>query len=597
MSQKNRSNLYEEFKNGDIPNESDFADTIDSALNLVDDGLVSYKVDTPSGVLKRFGMGGETAPDCPLGIKGETGQDDQMICFTSSDESQKWNINLNPTGENITGFSIDDQTSGVSNSRFFIDQASEGNIGVGTVEPVQKLHVQGAKDGANVSIMVENLESGADGGWLMSAIDDNVVPERMRTFAIQEKIDSELTERMTFLSTGGNPANPMHNVGINEVLPYATLHVSRPASDPLQKINLAENTGILVLGPIDNQNLGLDSNQVQARTGIYEEDMLSFTATELRLQPLGGGLLINGALGFKQRVNISTEGNIGIGKTATEKVEINGALTVGDTDTSIPPDGTIRFGGPSDDLEVWKDGDWTSLTTHTVTDGIWTDSGDGVVYYDGIEPSHNPKVGIGVTVPNAALHVREENSVTSGNSGALLVNNFGHTESTDSALTRVGLGVTCTGVWSSNANALNFGIYVSNVIGQTNPHSNIAAAFNGNTVIGGITGNSLIGDNGKNVLAIQNGVVPNTTPGITPTTGIQIYSSNVTFLDGVDKSVFNVMTGDSEVIQLYRQPNMAEASLTVPNSGDANTDALIENMRLRINQLEDILKALGILAP
>ena len=103
MSQKNRLDLYEEFKNGDIPDQEDFADTIDSALNLVDDGLVSYKVVTPTfGTLKRFGIGGETAPECPLGIKGEKGQEDEMICFKSADESQKWNINLNPTGKIAT---------------------------------------------------------------------------------------------------------------------------------------------------------------------------------------------------------------------------------------------------------------------------------------------------------------------------------------------------------------------------------------------------------------------------------------------------------------------------------------------------------------
>jgi len=44
MSQKTRAELKEEFKNGDIPDQNDFADTIDSALNLVDDGLSSYRV-------------------------------------------------------------------------------------------------------------------------------------------------------------------------------------------------------------------------------------------------------------------------------------------------------------------------------------------------------------------------------------------------------------------------------------------------------------------------------------------------------------------------------------------------------------------------
>src|ERR1044072_4169198 len=145
MSQKNRSDLYEEFKNGDIPNENYVADTIDSALNLVDDGLTSYKVSTAAGLLKRFGIG-DTAPNSPLGIKGEPGQDNQMISFTSNDASQKGNINLNRTAANVTRFSMDDTTSGIGHSRLVIDQVSQGTVGIGTVTPEQKLHVQGAND-------------------------------------------------------------------------------------------------------------------------------------------------------------------------------------------------------------------------------------------------------------------------------------------------------------------------------------------------------------------------------------------------------------------------------------------------------------------
>ncbi len=615
MSQKNRLDLYEEFKNGDIPDQEDFADTIDSALNLVDDGLVSYKVVTPTfGTLKRFGIGGETAPECPLGIKGEKGQEDEMICFKSADESQKWNINLNPTGKIATGFSIDDASKGISNSRLFIDQVSEGNVGIGTVEPEQKLHVQGAHDGGNISIMIENLESGEDGGWLMSAIEDNVIPERRNVFAIQEKFGTELLERMTFLTDSGStstaraaiapgpaplPVNPIRNVGINEILPYAPLHVSQPNSDPRSRVNMAENTGILMLGPVEGPNLVLDSNQIQARTGEYLSDgvTLRFTPSELQIQPFGGNVIVNGTLPATEQVEISSDGKIGIGKTATEKVDINGAVTIGDTDTAVPSDGTVRFGGPDADLEVWKDAQWNSLTTHTVTDGLWVNGGGGVIYYDGTAAG-NPKVGIGLTAPNAALHVREENPSATGNSGAMIVNNLSGTSSLDPSMTRVGLGVTCSGLWSSASAALNIGIYVSNVVGQTAPESNIAAAFNGNTVIGGVTGNSLIGAGGTNVLAIQTGTEPTSIPGITPNSGIQIYSTDLGGGVGViPTSIFNVMTGDGEVIKLYRQENMTAADVNVPNTGNAVSDALIENMRTRINELEAMLKLLGLLAP
>lgn len=596
MAKKNRSSLYEEFKNGDIPNQDDFADTIDSALNLVDDGLISYKLLTPAGEVKRIGIG-DTAPTGPLGIKGETGQDDQMISFTSADESQKWNINLNPTGNDVDGFSIDDATSGISNSRVFIQQ-STGNVGVNTVLPAQKLHVSGANDGGNVSMMVENLEAGQGTGWLMSAINDNVIPERANTFAIQEKKGNGYTERVTVLSTHGLSANPIHNVGVNEVQPYATLHVTKPASDPTEPVAMAENTGILCLGQIDDNNLAMDSSHIQARFGEYvgTGSTLSFTPNELSLQPYGGGIKINGSsVTPSNHVSIDTTGRMGIGKLAKEKMEIEGAVVVGDTTTASPSNGTIRWNSTAGDLQVWQDAKWNSLTKHVNTDDIWVDAGGGVVYYN--PEGEDAKVGIGISQPSAMLHVKETGTEAVANAGAVAVINQASTPSADGALTRIGVGINCSGVWSPNPAALNIGLYVTQVTGQTLTSSNIGALINGNTVIGNITGNTLIGENGTNVLAIQNGAAPTTPPGSTQTTGIQIYSDEVTGIGGNPISAFNVMTGDGAIIQLYRQPAMTAANVNAPATGNAVTDALIDNMRTRINQLESILKALGLLNP
>jgi hypothetical protein len=593
MAKKNRNDLYEEFKNGDIPNQEDFADTIDSALNLVDDGLISYKVMTPEGELKRIGIG-DTAPSGPLGIKGETGQDDQMISFTSADESQKWNINLNPTGQDVDGFSVDDATTGISNSRLFIKQ-STGNVGVNTVAPSQKLHVAGANDGGNVSMMVENLEAGSGRGWLMSHMDDNVVTERVNTFAIQEKKGNDLIERITVLSTQGMSLNPIQNVGVNEVLPYATLHVTKPVSDPSEPLNLAENTGILCLGQIDDNNLVMDSRQIQARAGEYIGSTLSFTTSELALQPLGGGLTVNAQSSVPgSMVYVDNTGRVGVGKEATEKMEIAGAVVVGDTDTASPANGTIRWSELAEDLQVWQNLKWHSLTQHENTDGIWTDGGDGVIYYNPEQPA---KVGIGTEQPTAMLHVKETNGEAATSTGAVAVINQAETSDPDAGLTRIGLGINCSGPWSPNPAALNVGLYVTTVTGQTLSSSNIGALINGNTVVGNITGNPLIGENGTNVLAIQNGTAPTSAAGITETAGIQIYSSTVTGSTGNPTSAFNVMTGDGAIIQLYRQHDMTPSDVNMPSTGNGVTDALISNMRTRINELEAILKALGLLNP
>ena len=52
-AEQNRTYLKDRFQNGDIPNEQDFADTIDSALNFIDDGfhLIGTGVGSDGGAM------------------------------------------------------------------------------------------------------------------------------------------------------------------------------------------------------------------------------------------------------------------------------------------------------------------------------------------------------------------------------------------------------------------------------------------------------------------------------------------------------------------------------------------------------------------
>ena len=119
--------------------------------------------------------------------------------------------------------------------------------------------------------------------------------------------------------------------------------------------------------------------------------------------------------------------------------------------------------------------------------------------------------------------------------------------------------------------------------------------LNGSTVIGNLTGESLVGTGGVNVLAIQNGAEPATQAGSTLLTngGIQIYS--VSGADGT--SVFHLMNGDGTVIKLYRAAALTPAdnsSVSSTTYGTTEADVII-NLRNRINELESKLQALGLL--
>jgi hypothetical protein len=195
------------------------------------------------------------------------------------------------------------------------------------------------------------------------------------------------------------------------------------------------------------------------------------------------------------------------------------------------------------------------------------------------------------------LTVFDNENIVSSGSTAVSIHSEATTGSSSFADTRVGLNIETSSQWSTNADARNVGVFVSNVSGQASKEANIAAALNGNVVIGDLTSSKVIGSNGTNVLAIQTGSIPTTTAGTTATAGIQIYSDDLSSGVGSAASVFHLMNGDGTVIKLFR----ADALTTPDNSTLSTTTygategAVINNLRSRINDLEARLQALGLL--
>ena len=754
---------------GDVARGAQFSYLLDSYIHQTDDGVYIYKGLAPGPLFKRFGIG-ITTPEAPLGIKGEPVGNYDLMSLSSSDESQKWNINLNPTSSVAPGLSIveDRFLLGLREYRFFIQKSTgyigigtinpserleirdsisngfvgikihnaaattnlgwsighihdaldtrkdgalaldgiridltgprrtvtilpsgnvgiseelpdvklhvsrplsepeaaidliegtgivvigpitdnivfdyrgiqarhgeyistgleltaselnlqrlggnilihgsstleekkiiirdDGKIGIGTITPLEKLHIQGANDGGDVSLQIENSSSGHN-GWLLSSLDDNVVSKRAGAFGIIEKAGSTNIERITVLPKATIAGITHYNVGINEQLPYATLHVTRPVADPNIELGLAENTGILLLGPIDDKNLALDNHQIQARTGSYPGggSSLSFVASSLGLQPRGGDILVHGLSTIDKQVVITNDGLVGLGKTPAEKLDINGAISIGDSPSLFAADGTIRWNGS--DFEGRKGGVWKSLTA---VESVWSEGvSAGAIYYEPV--AGEPKVGIGTTTPSAQLEVSgkfivgNDRPEVAGASVSGLITNQSSTSSTSSSYSRIGLEIKTQQEWSSNAAAKNIGIYVSEVSGQAAAESNIGALINGSVVIGDVSSSKIVGTNGSNVLAIQNGTPPTSPPSsLTANGGIQIYSDDLT---GV--SILHIMNGNGEVIKFYRESALTAASTaTVAGGYDLNEQGVINNLRIRLNELESKLQNIGLL--
>ena len=123
ITTKNTSELKGYFQTGAIPTEEHYAFLIDAGLNQAD-----------MGVARTTGE--------PLSIQAEgipTGPQAVLQFFTHfSDAAPKWGLNMNPSG-GTAGLNIHDVTG---SSRFFIKE-SDGNIGLGTMNPTAELEVSG----------------------------------------------------------------------------------------------------------------------------------------------------------------------------------------------------------------------------------------------------------------------------------------------------------------------------------------------------------------------------------------------------------------------------------------------------------------------
>ena len=118
MAQKNRSELRDLFKTGDKPSQQDFADFIESTLNIKDDGIERLS---------------ET--DTTLKITAQ-GDDEKLLDFYAG-QAKTWSINQKSGDKVGLNISTSDESS-----KLFIDSGS-GNVGIGTTTPGAKLEVNG----------------------------------------------------------------------------------------------------------------------------------------------------------------------------------------------------------------------------------------------------------------------------------------------------------------------------------------------------------------------------------------------------------------------------------------------------------------------
>ncbi|MFL5764159.1 MAG: hypothetical protein ACJ77K_09475 [Bacteroidia bacterium] len=571
-----RSILETFFLTGHVTTQDEYWDVLASYIHMSDDNLTIYQ--KPGDDNKRLGIG-TLQPEAPLAITA-TGDDEDLIAFNHKDETEAtWFFDLNPAASGHLGFNIDQVVGSGKESRLFI-QESDGNVGLGTTAPSQKLHIQESTGTGVTGFYLLNTATAANDGFIIGH-EQSAITEEDGALSIYESTVSEDTKRVTIRAGG--------RVGINELIPDTHLHIGADVSIAQTDVDVYSGTGIVTIGPI-TQNIVADYRTIQARSGSYDiNGVLSLEAAELNLQRVGGSILIHGDMDIddSQKIMITDEGRIGLGTlNPLESIHTEGAIILGDSNGA--EEGTIRFTGL--DFEGFKDGDWYSLTGSAPPPPFtpWVHGPANSIYY---LAASNSRVGIGTNSPDYTLDIDDGESGATDNIAATIYN---HAQSSDPTVSgvRVNTKMYSNGVWPTGGT--DIGLYVSEVSGTSENQSNIAAVLNGNVAIGDLSSSEFLGVGANRVLSIQNGTAPAPPAAGSSAISVQLYSQN---LLGTSVPTLHIMRADGSIVKLYQETGLTESDeSTITEVYDATTQAVIERLRLRIDQLETRLGRQGLLA-
>jgi hypothetical protein len=316
INKTDRVTLKRYFTKNAVPTEGNFVELIDSLVNQKDDGIVKVK-------------------DEPLSLQAEGG-DRKAINFYRSfaDPKAAWTLSLNPRLDPANPASITEQGWSLcdadGNSKLFVDQTT-GNVGLGTVQPSQRLHVAGGNAVVN-NAFVGDVGHGSTWAGLchsssVSTTSYGFLHSQNGQYALINKKSGEGFIGLRIDNVDKMVLDNSGNVGIGTTAPSHKFHVV--AADA---VGLFESSG------------------AEAYLRLYTREGHDYRV-EVANRP--GGRLSLWTAGGGDVVNITKEGNVGIGTaTPVNKLQVAGNLHM---------DGnSIFFRGksPADqrDLIRWNEG-------------------------------------------------------------------------------------------------------------------------------------------------------------------------------------------------------------------------------------------------